>query len=337
MSLHIAAPPAEFPPEKEEAFRRARRLEWISIVYLVSAIALLAVVLGQSQAMKAAWIEDILSLVPPAAFLIANRVRRRRPDEQYPWGYHRAVSIGYLVASFALLMLGAYVLFDSLHKLVLADRPPIGVFPIGGHEPWAGWLMLGALAYTGIPPVILGRMKLKLADEIHDKVLYADGEMNRADWMTAGAAALGVVGIGIGWWWADAVAGAFISLDIVRDGIRNIRAASADLMDRMPRTYDSEHEDPIVRALCQDLESEEWVREARVRVREMGHVYAGEAFVVANDGEDLIARATRCRSRLLDNHWKLHDIVIVLVDPSDTEKDPSPHARSGTEQSPSAR
>jgi hypothetical protein len=55
------------------------------------------------------------------------------------------------------------------------------------------------------------------------------------------------------------------------------------------------------------------------------------------DGDDMIGRATRWRSRLLDNHCKLHDVVIVLVDPEDTEKDPSPHARSGTEQSPSAR
>ncbi len=31
-------------------------------------------------------------------------------------------------------------------------------------------------------------------------------EMNRADWLTAGAAILGVAGIGVGLWWADAVA-----------------------------------------------------------------------------------------------------------------------------------
>ena len=72
-------------------------------------------------------------------------------------------------------------------------------------------------------------------------------------------------------------------------------------------------------------------------MRELGHVYAGEAFVVPVEGEDLTERTTRCRRRLLEDHWKLHDIVFVLVDPDDTEKEPSPHARSGTEQSPSAR
>lgn len=334
--IAITAPTRELPPDKQEAYRKAKRLEWFSIVYLVTAIALLAAVLGQSQAMKAAWIEDILSLVPPIAFLVANHVRHKRPNDDFPWGYHRAVSIGYLVASFALLMLGSYLLFDSVHKLVVAERPPIGVFAIGDVDPWAGWVMLGALAYTGIPPVILGRMKVKLAADLHDKILYADGEMNRADWMTAGAAALGVVGIGIGWWWADAVAGALISLDIVHDGVKNIRNASRDLMDRMPRTFDNSEEDPIIDELERDVESEEWVRDARVRVRELGHVYAGEAFVVPVDGEDLAGRAARLRTRLLDDHWKLHDIVIVPMDPQDTEKEPSPHARSGTEQSRSA-
>ena len=334
--MNICAPPYELPPDKQEVLRKAKRLEWITIAYMVTAIALLAAVLGQSQAMKAAWIEDILSLLPPAAFLIANRIRTKPPNDRYPWGYHRAVGIAYLFASFALLFLGSYVLFDSVHKLVLAERPPIGVFVIGDWDPWAGWVMIGALAYTGIPPVILGRMKLKLADELHDKVLYADAEMNRADWMTAGAAALGVIGIGLGWWWADAVAGTFISLDIVRDGVRNIKAASADLMDAMPRTYDDSGIDPVVDELCDDLESEEWVSTARVRIRELGHVYAGEAFVVPVDGEDLVERANECRTRLLDKHWKLHDIVIVPVE-DDEEEEPSRHDQSGTEQSPSVR
>ncbi len=302
--MRIAAPAREMPDEQRHAYRQARRLQWISIVYLLSAIVLLAVVLGQSQAMKAAWIEDILSLLPPIAFLVANRVRRRAPDDKFPWGYHRAVSLAYLIASFALLMLGAYVLFDSVMKLVLAERPPIGVFAIGGWDPWAGWLMLAALAYTGIPPVLLGRRKLKLAGVLHDKVLYADAEMNRADWMTAGAAALGVIGIGLGLWWADAVAGAFISLDIVRDGVRNLRAAFGDLMDRMPRTYDDHEPDPIVAKLHEALEGMDWVRSAKVRLRDEGHVYAGEAFVVPVDEEDLLERCARAREELMRESWK---------------------------------
>jgi hypothetical protein len=51
----------------------------ITIGYLVTAILALFFTLGSSQAMKGAWLEDMLSLAPPIAFLVANRVRYRRP------------------------------------------------------------------------------------------------------------------------------------------------------------------------------------------------------------------------------------------------------------------
>lgn len=37
-------------------------------------------VLGNSQAMKAAWVEDLLSFLPPISFLLAARVIRKRPS-----------------------------------------------------------------------------------------------------------------------------------------------------------------------------------------------------------------------------------------------------------------
>lgn len=60
--------------------------------------------------------------------------------------------------------------------------------------------------------------------------------MNKADWLTAAAAIVGVTGIGLGIWWADAAAAAFISFDILRDGLRNTWTAVKDLVDQVPRT-----------------------------------------------------------------------------------------------------
>ena len=91
----------ELPPELDGVHRRAVRLEWITLAYLATAIAALFLTLGNSQAMKAAWIEDSLSLLPPIAFLVANRIRTKPASDRFPWGRHRAVSIGYLGASLA--------------------------------------------------------------------------------------------------------------------------------------------------------------------------------------------------------------------------------------------
>jgi cation diffusion facilitator family transporter len=304
----------ELPPDRHERLVRAVRLEWITIVYLLSAIVLLYFTLGNSQAMKAAWIEDILGLTPPIAFLIASRVRNRAPNDRFPYGYHRATAIAYLVASVALLALGAFILYDSVSKLAKFEHPPIDlVKPFGDRPIWLGWLMLGALAYSAVPQVFLGRLKQPLAKELNDKVLFADAEMNRADWMTAGAAMLGVVGIGFGLWWADSVAASVISVNIVHDGYKNLRVAVGDLMDKEPTVVDDARADPLPLWIKNELMLMDWVKDAEVRLREEGHVFVGEAFVVPVDDEDLVNRLERANRHLLDLDWRLHELVIAPV------------------------
>jgi cation diffusion facilitator family transporter len=322
----------ELPPEKRADHKKAVRLEQLTIVYMLSAIVLLGLTLGQSQAMKAAWIEDLLSLLPPAAFLIASRFRTRDESAKFPWGYHRSVSIAYLWAAAALLLMGSYVFFDSVLKLVLAEHPPIGVIQLFGEEIWLGWVMIGALLYSGVPPIFLGRAKAKLSDSLHDKVLFADAEMNKADWMTASAAIVGVLGIGVGLWWADAVAAIFISLDIVHDGWKNVRAATHDLMDARPRRHDAREYHPIVEEIEDEIQKTKWVTEGTVRLREEGHVFTGEVLVVPNDHENLVENCQKLAQRVLELSWKLYDIVVVPV-PSIDVPSPgaTPEAKEGKE------
>jgi cation diffusion facilitator family transporter len=308
----------ELPPELAEQQRRAVRIEWITLAYMLSAVVLLFLTLGQSQAMKAAWIEDLLSLLPPAAFLIASRLRKRNPSEKFPWGMHRAVSVAYVFAALALLVMGSYVFLDSAIKLVRAEHPPIGVIQLFGEEVWLGWLMIGALVYSGVPAVFLGRAKLRLADDLHDKVLYADAQMNKADWMTVAAAIVGIVGIGFGLWWADAVAALFISVDIVHDGWKNVRAAVHDLMDARPRRHDAREYHPIVERMNKAVNECDWVERGAVRLREEGHVFTGEVMVVPRtealeSAADLMDRLEELADHLLSLEWKVYDIVVVPV------------------------
>jgi cation diffusion facilitator family transporter len=304
----------ELPPDKHQTLVKAVRLEWFSIIYLITAVTLLYFTLGSSQAMKAAWVEDILGLTPPIAFLVASRVRNRRPNDRFPYGYHRATAIAYLCASVALLGLGGFILYDSVSKLAKFEHPPIDlVKPFGDRPVWLGWLMLAALAYSTVPQVFLGRLKQPLARELNDKVLFADAEMNRADWMTGVAAMLGIVGIGLGLWWADAVAASIISIDIVRDGGKNLRVAVDDLMDKEPTVVDDSRADPLPLWIKNELMLMDWVKDAEVRLREEGHVFVGEAFVVPVDNQDLVNRLERANEQLLGLDWRLHELVIAPV------------------------
>jgi cation diffusion facilitator family transporter len=309
----------ELPPDRAEILKKAVRLEWITIAYLTTAVVLIYLTLGSSQAMKAAWYEDLLSLIPPFAFLVGTKIRAKPPNDRFPYGYHRAISIAYLCASLALLVMGFYILYDSVTKLLLFEHPPIGVVQPFGEPIWLGWLMLPALVYSGVPAVILGRMKLPLARQLHDKVLYADAQMNKADWLTASAAIVGVLGVGLGLWWADAVAASVISLDIAFDGFKNIRMAVSDLMDRRPTTVEGDQVDPIVARLETELMNLSWVKAASVRLREDGHVFFGEALVVPSNEARLAQNLQEAAERLQDLDWRLHDLVVSPVSDLDHE------------------
>lgn len=304
----------EMPATLEREHRRAVRLEWLTVAYQISVTLVIYLAAGSSQAMKTVWMEDLLSLIPPGAFLLASRVRRRRPSRRFPYGHHRAVSIAFLCASLALLLLGAFLLVDSLLKLATQEHPSVGTVELFGRRIWLGWLMVPALLWGIVPPIILGRVKLPVARALHDKVLFADAAMNRANWTTGAAALVGVAGIAVGWWWADAAAAAFISVGIVRDGLGNLRAVVEDLMDRAPVSVDHARMDPLPARLESELRSLPWVADARVRLREEGHVYFGEAEVVPSDQRDLVSRLAEASDRLRGLDWRLHDLVIAPVE-----------------------
>ena len=234
------------PAHQAATLRRAIRFEWITIGFLVVAVTLVGLVLGNSQAMKAAWAEDLLSLAPPIAFLVATRIIRRPHTPKWPYGYHRSTGVAHLVAGVALAAMGTFLIIDSGAGLFTAEHPSIGSVELFGSVFWLGWLMIGAMVITGVPPVFLGRVKMKLAEDLHDKVLYADADMNKADWMTALGSIIGVTGIGLGLWWLDAVAALFISFTILSDGVKNMRSAIRDLMDARATTFDNARPDPVI-------------------------------------------------------------------------------------------
>ena len=303
----------ELPAAQEQNLHKAIRCEWITIGFMLSIILVMYFAMGQSQAMKTAWAEDILSLVTPIAFLISVHVARREPNDRFPYGYHRAVSIAFLCGAVALLAFGLLLMFDGVKTLVTREHPTVGAVHLFGHTLWQGWFMFAALAYSAAPPIILGRIKLKLAKELHDKTLFADAEMNKADWETALAAIVGVIGIGVGWWWADAAAAIFISFSIARDGFKTLRTAVSDLMNRRPMSVDDKKVDPLPARVRELLMSYPEVREAAVRMREEGHIYIGEAYVVPNDWELLEGRIEEMVRAARDLHWRIHDLVIMPV------------------------
>lgn len=305
----------ELKEPQVQALRAAIKIEWFSLAFLAVAITMVYLVMGSSQAMKAAWIEDLLSLAPPIAFLIAVRVVSRPPTTKYPYGLHRAVGVAHLVAGVSLFAMGVFLIVDSGSGLIIAEHPPIGSIVVFGNPIWLGWLMMIVMALTIPLPIYFGRVKMRLARELHDKVLYADADMNKADWMTAAGSIVGVAGIGLGFWWADAAAALFIAASILWDGVRNMRAAITDLIDTTATTFDDNKTNPVSHKVNSYLRDLPWANEVGSRVRDQGHVFHFESFIVPRKGRTpTLRQLAEAREGCLDLDWKVHDIVLVLIE-----------------------
>ncbi|UOQ57332.1 cation transporter [Leucobacter allii] len=299
------------PGEQRTALRRAVRWQIFTICYTAVTITSVAFVLGSSQAMKTAWIEDMLSLLPQLAFLVALVFIRRKPTPKHPYGQHRAMSVGHLVGGVALLAVGASLAVESALGLIRAEHPSIGTVNLFGHTIWLGWLMVSVMAVVVVGPVFLyGPAKAKLAPVLHNKLLYADADMAKADWQTNAASIVGVLGVGIGWWWLDGAAAVFISLGIIWDGVRNTKAAVADLMDQRARTFDDTRRHPLADVIHAYLAELDWVAESGIRMRDEGQVFHVEVFVVPTDGRITVDRAEALAGAVQGLDWKIQDVVI---------------------------
>jgi cation diffusion facilitator family transporter len=295
----------KLPGEIQAAMKRAERLAWISIAFLISIILAMAAVMGGSQAMQTAWVEDMLSLLPPVVFLIALKLEKRPATEKFPFGFYRVNSLAFLIAAGALTGMGALLLYEAASTLIKQEHPTIGSFRLFGHEIWLGWAMIAVLVYSVIPPVILGRLKKPAAAKIADKVLHTDALMNAADWQTGLAGILGITGVAFGFWWADAVAAGFISLSILMDGLGSMRTSIVELIDGAPRRMDSGEIDPLVNRIAAGLKAEHG--DVNVQVRETGRYM--RALIEPSDRPHISGE----RAKALigeDDAWRLIEVGI---------------------------
>jgi divalent metal cation (Fe/Co/Zn/Cd) transporter len=273
-------------PGAERALKNAHRLAWLSIAYILSTITMLFFVMSGSQALKTEMSGEILSLIPPTLFLVGDRISRREPDAQYPFGYERAVSAGYVGSSVALLLVGLYLLFDGGMKLVMREHPTIGGFPL------------------------------------LDKTLAADAQINAADWQSASAAVVGVIGVGFGLWWVDSAAAVLISIEIIRSGWTELRTALGDIMDRRPKSLDEKQEDPITDRITEFLQRQPWVDDVIVRVRERGRELTAEAHVVPKSNQLSVEQVSEAGQLACKIDPQLADVTIAPVSqiPEDVAK-----------------
>jgi divalent metal cation (Fe/Co/Zn/Cd) transporter len=288
---------------------RAVRLEWWNIGWTISIIVVMGLAMGSSQTMKTAWVEDTLGLIPPIVFLIAVRFEKRKPSRLFPFGFDRVHSLSFLIAAVALALVGATLLWDAGSSLYAREHATVASVRILGRDVWLGWIMLAAQIYSIIPPYLIARKELPLSRRLQDEVLHTDALMNKANWLTGAAGLFGIIGLGLGWWWADSTAAAIISLDIILDGWRALKIATAELVDGAPRGLGEADMDSEARQLLETLQSR--YPDASIRVRETGrYLHAEVRGARTGEEEELSAFWPGDPER----RWRLVQVAFVTAD-----------------------
>ena len=291
------------PAAIRKDMKAAVRLEWWNVGWTISIIAVMGFAMGGSQAMKTAWVEDSLGLVPPVVFLIAQHFEGRNATPRFHFGFHRVNSLGFLIAAVALAAVGLLLFYDSAKTLLEAEHVTVASVQILGHDIWLGWVMLAAQAYSIIPPLIIGAKELPIAERLRDKLLHTDALMNKANWQTGLAGIAGIIGLGMGWWWADSAAAALISLGIISDGVKALRVATAELVDGVPRALDSCELSDEAAAVSKALHKR--FPETKVMLRETGRYIRAEVIGAVPPADFDVKRF---EVPGLDDPWRLESI-----------------------------
>lgn len=185
---------------------------------------LIAGVLGTSYALIADAVESGSDVVSSLIVWGGLRMASRSATEEYPFGFARAEQVA--AAIVGLLLIGASIGISI--AAVREIRTP-------HHAPAPFTLIV--LVLVILIKEVLYRYVARAGGDIGSRALAADAWHHRSDAITSGAAFIGIsIALikGPGWESADDYAAVVASGIILLNGIRIIRPAVGDLMDRAP-------------------------------------------------------------------------------------------------------
>jgi cation diffusion facilitator family transporter len=201
----VRDPAAGFPLDKaiDDAGerRQANRAVAVSAVGLaLTGLAELAIALiSGSVALLGDALHNLADVSTSALVFIGFRASRKLPSERYPYGYERAEDLAGVGVALVIWGSAAVAGYESIAKLVRHGGT--------GH---VGWGIAAALA--GIAGnQLVARYKLVVGRRIRSATMVADAKHSWLDALSSAGAMLGLIGVALGWAWADAVAGILVT------------------------------------------------------------------------------------------------------------------------------
>jgi cation diffusion facilitator family transporter len=210
------------------AARRARGLRVAAYGLLVNALLVVvkitAGVLGNSYALIADGVESTLDIFSSLIVWRGLSVAGRSADEHYHFGYGKAESVAGAAVAIMLLIAAVGISIEAVREVL---RP---------HHAPAPFTLVVLVLVVAVKETLF-RTVLRVGTDLNSPAVKADAWHHRSDALTSGAAFAGIsialIG-GRGWEGADDLAALVASAIIAVNGVRLLRPALEDLMDRAP-------------------------------------------------------------------------------------------------------
>jgi cation diffusion facilitator family transporter len=224
---------------------------------LFAVVKLAAGIFGHSQALVADAVESLADVFSSLVVWRGLVVAAEPADEDHPYGHGKAEPIASAVVSVMLLLAAVWITVTALQQIA---RP---------HHAPAPFTLLVLLVVVAVKELLF-RFALRQASLADSAVLYTDAWHHRSDAITSLAAAIGI-GIaligGEGYEAADSWAAIAAACVIAWNGLRLLRPALNDLMDRSPNRELIEQ----IRGLAETIPGVGGVE--KCLVRKMGYQY----------------------------------------------------------------
>jgi cation diffusion facilitator family transporter len=221
---------------------------------------LTAGLLGRSHALIADSIESLGDVFGSLIVWRGLQIASRPPDPEHPYGHGKAEPIAAGLVAVLLLMAGVGIAIQSIHEIRSPRQGP------------AAFTLLVLLAVISIKEGLFRRLD-RVGRTIGSAAVHTDAWHHRSDAITSAAAAVGIaVAIigGKGYEAADDWAALFASGVILFTGMRLLRPATEELMDRSA-------EPGLVEGAARVAESYEGVhRVEKLLMRKMGLYYVAD-------------------------------------------------------------
>ena len=197
----VRDPAASFPLETvaDDAHerRQANRAIAVSAVglALTGLIELAIALLSGSVALLGDALHNLSDVSTSALVFVGFRASRKLPTERYPYGYERAEDLAGIGVALVIWGSAAVAGFESVTKLLRHGGT--------GHVGWG--IAAAAVGIAGNQ--LVARYKLTVGRRIRSATMVADAKHSWLDALSSAGAMLGLIGVALGWGWADAVAG----------------------------------------------------------------------------------------------------------------------------------